>query len=162
MRPVMRSLVLALATGFGTGYCPKAPGTAGTLLGAVLYFGLSAHAWSVYVLAVGGMMMAGVWLCGQAAEMLRANDPKEVVWDEMVGYLVAMAAAPRGWAWAAAGFVLFRILDIAKPGPIGWAERRFSGGFGIMADDVLAGVLTLAALAAAEGAIGLASARMIG
>ena len=156
MRAVARSLVLTLATGFGTGYCPKAPGTAGTLLGAVLYFGLSAHIWSVYVLAVGAMMIAGVWICGQAAEILHADDPKEVVWDEVVGYLVAMGAAPRGWAWAIAGFVLFRALDIAKPGPVGWAERRFSGGFGIMVDDVLAGALTLAALAAAEWVLGWA------
>ncbi len=154
MRAATRLLILTLATGFGTGYFPKAPGTAGTLLGAVLYFGLSAYAWSVYVLVVGGMMVAGIWICHRAAAMLHAVDPKEVVWDEMVGYLVAMTAAPRGWVWAVAGFVLFRALDIAKPGPVGWAERRFSGGFGIMMDDVLAGVLTLVALAAAEWAIG--------
>ena len=150
MRTTWQALIVLLATGFGVGRCPKIPGTAGTLLGGILYFGLSAYPWSVYVLAVGIMLVAGVWICEQAAIILDDSDPRQVVWDEMAGYLVAMAAAPRSLAWAVAGFVLFRVFDIVKPGPIGWAERRFSGGLGIMLDDVLAGVLTLLVLGIAE------------
>lgn len=150
MRVTWQGPTVFLATGFGVGYCPKIPGTAGTLLGVVLYFGLSAYSWSVYVLALGIMLVIGVWLCEQAMETFGDPDPKEVVWDEITGYLVAMAAAPRSLAWAVAGFVLFRFFDIVKPGPVGWAERRFSGGVGIMLDDLLAGVLTLFVLGGAE------------
>ena len=71
----------------------------------------------------------------------------------MTGYLVAMAAAPRSLAWAAAGFVVFRMFDIIKPGPVGWAERRFSGGVGIMLDDLLAGLLTMFVLGVAQWAM---------
>lgn len=154
MRITWQGLTVFLATGFGVGYCPKIPGTVGTLLGAVLYFGLSAYPWSFYVLALGIMLAAGVWLCEQAAESFGDPDPKEVVWDEMTGYLVAMAAAPRSMAWAAAGFVVFRFFDIVKPGPVGWAERRFSGGVGIMLDDLFAGILTLLVLGATEWMLG--------
>ena len=150
MRVTWQGLTVFLATGFGVGYCPKIPGTVGTLLGAVLYFGLSTHPWSLYVLTLGIMLVAGVWLCEQAAESFGDPDPKEVVWDEMTGYLIAMAAAPRSLAWAAAGFVLFRLFDIIKPGPVGWADRRFGGGVGIMLDDLLAGILTLFVLGVAE------------
>lgn len=154
MRVTWQSLTVFLATGFGVGYCPKIPGTVGTLLGAVLYFGLSAHPWSLYVLVLGIMLVAGVWLCEQAVETFGDSDPKEVVWDEMTGYLVAMAAAPRSLAWAIAGFVLFRIFDIVKPGPVGWADRRFGGGIGIMLDDLFAGILTLLVLSATEWTLG--------
>ena len=151
MRIGWQTLTVFLATGFGVGRCPKIPGTAGTLLGGVLYFGLSTYPWSVYVLVMGIMLVAGVWLCEQAVEILGDPDPKEVVWDEMAGYLVAMAVAPRSLAWAAAGFVIFRFFDIVKPGPVGWADRRFSGhGFGIMLDDLFAGILTLLVLGVAE------------
>ncbi len=150
MRVTWQRLTVFLATGFGVGYCPKFPGTAGTLLGATLYFGLSKHPWYIYALALGIMLLAGIWLCEQAARSLGNRDPKEVVWDEMAGYLVAMAAAPRGLAWAVAGFVIFRFLDILKPGPVGWVERRFSGGVGIMLDDLLAGVLTMLVLGMIE------------
>ena len=60
--------------------------------------------------------------------------------DEIVGYLITMIAAPTGWQWVVAGFVLFRIFDILKPWPIGWVDRRVHGGLGIMLDDVLAGI----------------------
>ena len=150
MRVTWQGLSVFLATGFGVGYCPKVPGTAGTLLGVVLYFGLSAYPMPFYIISLGVMLGTGAWLCEWAAKSFGDPDPKEVVWDEMTGYLVAMAAAPRSLAWMAAGFVLFRLFDILKPGPIGWAERRFSGGVGIMLDDLLAGVFTLLALGVAE------------
>ena len=126
------------------------PGTVGTLLGMLLYFGLSAYSSVVYLLVVGLMFLLGIWVCEQAAQILNDPDPKEVVWDEIVGYLVAMAAVPRSLPWMLAGFVLFRIFDILKPGPVGWAERRFRGGMGIMLDDMIAAVLTLLALKVIE------------
>ena len=69
-----------------------------------------------------------------------------IVWDEIVGYLITMIAVPLDWRWMLAGFILFRLFDTWKPWPISWADKRLSGGFGIMFDDVLAGIFALLAL----------------
>jgi phosphatidylglycerophosphatase A len=144
-----RRLACFTAQGFGIGRVPVAPGTAGTLLAVPLYFALAAvmgpygYAAAVFVLAA-----AGVWLCAVAERELGAPDHPSVVWDEIVGYLLTMFLAPPGWAWAAAGFVLFRLFDIWKPFPIGTLERRVRGGLGIMLDDLLAGVYAFAVLQA--------------
>lgn len=144
--PVDRLLVLPLATGFGAGLLPRFPGTAGTAVGALAYWGLSTQPAAVYAAACAAAAGLGVWLCGRAARALGEADPAAVVWDEIAGYWVAMSLAPRALGWALAGFVLFRFLDIVKPGPVGWAERRFKGGAGIMLDDLIAGALTAAVL----------------
>ena len=68
------------------------------------------------------------------------HDHKGIVWDEIVGYLITMIAAPKGWLWIIIGFVLFRLFDILKPWPISVADKQLKGGFGIMIDDVLAGI----------------------
>ena len=80
------------------------------------------------------------WICQQAVNWLKQDDPSAVVWDEIVGYLITMIAAPAGWQWMLLGFVLFRLFDIWKPWPISLADRKLHGGFGIMLDDVIAGV----------------------
>jgi phosphatidylglycerophosphatase A len=77
------------------------------------------------------------------------DDPSGVVWDEIVGYLISMAAAPLGVLWIVAGFVLFRLFDIWKPWPIRVLDRRVKGGLGIMLDDVVAGLFTAILLALA-------------
>ena len=156
--PVDRLLVLPLATGFGAGLLPRFPGTAGTAVGALAYWGLSALPAAAYAAACVAAAGFGVWLCGRAARALGEADPAAVVWDEIAGYWVAMSLAPRALGWALAGFVLFRFLDIVKPGPVGWVERRFSGGAGIMLDDLAAGVLTAAVLLAAEQLLAFAGA----
>jgi phosphatidylglycerophosphatase A len=74
------------------------------------------------------------------------HDHPAIVWDEIVGYLVTMTFAPPGWTGVAAGFVLFRLFDIAKPWPIRWFDRHVAGGFGIMLDDLLAGIIAAAVL----------------
>ena len=146
LHPRTRSLILFLATGLGTGRCPRIPGTAGTLLGVLLYFALKELSWASYVTVVGVMLLGGFWLCEQGAKFLDDPDPSIIVWDEIVGFLIAMTIAPSGWPWLVAGFVLFRLLDITKPGPIGWAEHHFRGGVGIMMDDAIAGFVTFALL----------------
>ena len=156
--PVDRLLVLPLATGFGAGFLPRFPGTAGTAVGALAYWWLSAQPAAVYAAACAAAAALGVWLCGRAARALGEADPAAVVWDEIAGYWVAMSLAPRALGWALAGFVLFRFLDVVKPGPVGWVERRFSGGAGIMLDDLAAGALTAALLLAAERLLALAGA----
>jgi phosphatidylglycerophosphatase A len=74
------------------------------------------------------------------------HDHPGIVWDEIVGYLVTMALAPAGWLWIVIGFVLFRLFDIVKPWPIRWLDKHVHGGFGIMLDDLLAGLFAAAVL----------------
>jgi phosphatidylglycerophosphatase A len=81
----------------------------------------------------------GVWLCHGTARDLGLADHPGIVWDEIVGYLITMTAAPAGWTWIVLGFVLFRLFDIWKPWPISWLDRNIKGGLGIMLDDALAG-----------------------
>ena len=90
--------------------------------------------------------IAGIGICAHAARRLGVHDHQGIVWDEIVGYLVTMTAAPGGWEWLAGGFILFRLFDIAKPWPIRWLDRQVHGGLGIMLDDLLAGVFAAAIL----------------
>ena len=116
------------------------PGTVGTLVGVLFYLGLAGLPLTVYCAVTAGLFLAGIWICDRTARDLGVHDHPAIVWDEIVGYLVTMIAAPRGWGWLLAGFLLFRLFDIWKPWPIRWLDRRVRGGFGIMVDDLLAGI----------------------
>lgn len=129
-----------LASGFCTGLVPIAPGTAGTLLGVGLYFLLRELPVETYIVTIALLFGLGIWLTQHAAQRLAAHDHPAIVWDEIVGYLVTMAAAPRHFGWAVFGFVLFRLFDIVKPWPIRSIDRHVGGGVGIMLDDLVAGV----------------------
>ena len=140
---IARDPRLLLAYGFGFGLAPKAPGTFGTLAGiplAILVMWLPSL-WSVGLLAV--LFLVGIPICQKGAERLGCDDPGAVVWDEIVGYGVAVIAVPLSIWTLVAGFALFRLFDITKPWPIGWADKRVHGGLGIMLDDVLAGLMAL-------------------
>lgn len=128
-----------LALGLGSG-CLPVPGTFGTLIAIPLYWTVSELAGWRYLLLALLLFALGIWLCGRTARDLGAADPPSIVWDEMVGYLFTMFAAPAGWPWIVIGFVLFRWFDILKPWPIGEVDRRLEGGLGIMLDDALAGI----------------------
>ena len=130
-----------LSLGCGSGLVPVAPGTAGTLAAIPVYLLLQDLSLAVYVAVVSVAFLAGIPLCAWTARRLGVHDHPAIVWDEIVGYLVTMVAAPAGWQWIVAGFVLFRLFDIAKPWPISWLDRRVTGGLGIMLDDLVAGVL---------------------
>lgn len=145
-RPDFRNPVHVLAFGFGAGLSPVAPGTAGTLLGVFIYLALAPLALPYYVATVTLLFLLGVWLCHRAAADLDMHDHPGIVFDEIVGFLVAMTGLPRDWPWLIAGFVLFRLLDILKPWPIGPVDRRLKGGLGIMADDLVAGLMALGLL----------------
>jgi len=129
-----------LAFGFGSGLVPGAPGTAGTLMAVPIYLAMRSLPQVYYLALLGLFFLAGIWFCQHAAEALGVHDHPAIVWDEIVGFLVTMAFAPAGWVWLLAGFSLFRLFDIAKPWPIRWCDRQVRGGFGIMFDDLLAGV----------------------
>lgn len=143
VRPSPRLLnhpVHLLSLGFGAGLAPKLPGTAGTLLGALIYIPLHHLSWQYYGAISLVMLLTGIWICGETAAELGAHDHPGIVWDEIVGFLITMIAAPQGWGWILLGFVLFRLFDIGKPWPVNWLDRKLKGGVGIMADDVMAAV----------------------
>ncbi len=139
-KPLAAKIIHGLAYGFGTGLVGKMPGTVGTLIGMLFYLGLAGLPLAVYGAATATLFLAGIWICGRTAKDIGVHDHPAIVWDEIVGYLVTMMAAPRGWGWLLAGFLLFRLFDIWKPWPIRWLDRRVYGGFGIMVDDLLAAV----------------------
>lgn len=131
-----------LAYGFGVGLSPWAPGTVGTLVVIPFYLLLQPLPLGWYAGVLLLMFLSGVWACGKTARELRAQDPVPVVWDEMLGFLLAMTSAPPGWPWLLAGFVLFRCFDIFKPWPISMLDKRVPGGLGIILDDLAAGAMT--------------------
>jgi len=132
-----------LAFGFGSGLAPKAPGTFGTLAALPIFWLIQDWPLLWYLVWLLATFAVGVYLCDRCARDLGVHDHPGIVWDEMVGYWLTMLMAPKGWLWMLVGFVYFRIFDIAKPWPIGWADRRVHGGLGIMLDDVLAGLYAL-------------------
>lgn len=158
-RWMLTSPLHAIAVGFGSGLSPWAPGTVGTLWAWLTYAMLARWLTDAgWALLLGGGLLVGWWACTAAARSLRSADPGAIVWDEILAFwLVLWFVAPRGWGWQLAAFVLFRLLDAAKPGPVGWADRAFKAaageapgwraGFGILADDLVAAGGTLFILA---------------
>ncbi len=137
-RTVLTDPVNFLAFGFGTGLAPFAPGTFGSLPG-VLLFWLTLDSGLYVQLGVGlGLVLAGIWICGESARRIGVHDHGGIVWDEIAGmYLTLLAAplSPIGWLLA---FILFRAADIVKPWPIRDLDHRLGGGVGIMLDDLVA------------------------
>lgn len=139
-KQLLKNPIQMLAFGFGSGLAPKAPGTFGTLAAIPFYFLLKDLPPLWYGLMLVLTFAVGVYLCDVAANQLKVHDHPGIVWDEIVGLWLTMALAPPGWLWLCLGFVFFRLFDIVKPWPISWLDKRVGGGFGIMIDDVLAGV----------------------
>ncbi|MBP7997584.1 MAG: phosphatidylglycerophosphatase A, partial [Thiopseudomonas sp.] len=101
------------------------------------------------LLLIAAASVFGVWLCGRVATDLGVHDHGGIVWDEFVGIWITLIFLPNTWLWLLLGFVVFRLLDIAKPWPISVLDRKVGGGFGIMIDDILAGVIAAGVLYAA-------------
>ena len=139
----MHTIIMAIATGFYSGYLPKAPGTWGSLVGLLLFFLLHTLSLPVYLAVVAGLFVVGSFAAGEAEKILDNRDPGLVVIDEIVGILITMIAVPATPITMAIGFILFRIFDILKPFPVNFFDQRFHGGLGIMLDDVMAGIYSL-------------------
>lgn len=136
----LNKLIIFLATGFYAGFLPYAPGTFGSLIGVGIFFIINSLS-PVYYLGVLFLLFTfGVYLSDRAEALFARDDPSQIIFDEILGLLVAMAFIPNGIGWIIAGFLLFRFFDIFKPYPIRDIEKRFNGGFGIMLDDIAAGI----------------------
>ncbi len=148
-----RFLVLAVATAGGAGLLPWAPGTWGSALALPIFVLLSPLGVGLYAITWVALTCLGVWSSDAAEPVFGKKDDGRIVIDEVSGQLLALtpllflAGAPIS-VGLVTGFVAFRVLDIWKPGPVRWAERRFQGGLGVMMDDVVAGGLAAGVVAA--------------
>lgn len=144
-----------VATGFGSGLLPRAPGSWGSLLALPLGWGLRGAFGRAGLAAAAGLAFgAGCWAAGRIARASGRPDPGLVVIDEIMGQLLALLPARRDPAAYALAFLLFRLFDIAKPWPIGRIDRTVGGGFGVMLDDALAAGYAVLAQMAIGGAFG--------
>ena len=125
---------------------PFAPGTFGTLVAIPFYLLIAQLDVPYYLAFIVFAFGLGVYLCQYTSAALGVHDHSGIVWDEFVGFWITMIAVPVTWQWIVAGFVLFRVFDIVKPWPVKVVDTRMTGGFGIMFDDVLAGLYALACL----------------
>lgn len=133
-----------IALGFGSGLSKWAPGTVGSLLAAVLWWFLLADLpiWAQLLVIVIGFEL-GVYASNWMIANTGVKDPGYIVWDEFIGMWIALLLLPKTLMAFAIAFALFRLFDIVKRGPVGWADKRFTGGFGVMFDDVIAGLLAM-------------------
>ena len=136
----MNRFILILATGFGVGYSPIAPGTLGTLIAIPVYYFLSTIPSPLYEITLIAFLFLSVWISENAEIFFGKKDDTRIVIDEMIGFLIAMLWVPKTTRFIIIGFFLFRFFDILKPFPIRGLEKRLKGGFGVVLDDVLAGV----------------------
>ncbi|WP_077286367.1 phosphatidylglycerophosphatase A [Cognaticolwellia aestuarii] len=135
-----------LALGFGSGLAPKAPGTFGTLAAVPLFLLAAPLSSPLYLLLLLLMSVAGIYICGKAAEDAGVPDHGAIVWDEFVGFLITMFLIPITWQSLLVGFLLFRLFDIFKPWPISYLDKNCHGGLGIMLDDIVAGIAAWACM----------------
>lgn len=145
MNKVSREVILFIAQGAYSGRSPFAPGTAGTLVGILLYLGvknLSPIPYGILCVILCGI---GTYTAGKVECMLGRKDSPSIVIDEIAGYLIAMFLVPPGWGFIAAGFFLFRFFDVVKPWPL-FGLQEIRGGLGVMLDDIGAGIYTNIAL----------------
>ncbi|MCB1956562.1 MAG: phosphatidylglycerophosphatase A [Rhodocyclaceae bacterium] len=152
MRPDLRFLMSHpahfVACGFGSGLSPRAPGTAGTLAAWALFPLLAATLpESLLLLILAIFFVLGIIVADRTGRDLGVSDHGAIVWDEMVPFWLVLVLTPPGLAWQALAFVLFRFFDIVKPPPVGWADSKVKGGFGVMLDDLIAAGYTLLVLA---------------
>jgi phosphatidylglycerophosphatase A len=149
----------AIALGFGSGLAPKGPGTVGTLWAWLVYALLQPHlSETQWAWLIGASLLVGWWACTVAAQHLGLADPSPVVWDEVVAFWIVLWLVMPASLWAQLwAFVLFRVFDAAKPGPVAWADELFkvhrgvpigwAQGFGILFDDLVAALCTLLVIA---------------
>ncbi|MFV2089057.1 MAG: phosphatidylglycerophosphatase A [Pseudomonadales bacterium] len=136
-----------IVCGFGSGFAPRAPGTSGSALAVLLWWWLLAPlspGFQLTVIVV--VVLLGTWLVSRVQRRHKVNDPGAIVIDEFAGQWLVLLLAPAEPLVVLGGFLLFRLFDIWKPWPVGWLERRVPGAFGVMVDDLAAGLMGLIVL----------------
>jgi len=141
MNRISRAAILFIAEGAYAGRSPLAPGTAGTLVGVLLYLGIRNFSPPLYISLTILLCIVGTWAAGKAEIILGKKDSPLIVIDEIAGYLIALFLVRSGWGYLAVGFFLFRVFDIMKPWPL-HGLQKVHGGLGVMLDDIGAGVYT--------------------
>lgn len=137
----------ALSTWFGLGLIPFAPGTWGTIGAIPLVWFFQRMGEMQYMYATALFVVTSVFVAQMYEDQLASeHDPSEFVLDEVAGFLVTMTWVPFTWPYLLVGFILFRLLDILKPWPISWVDAKVPGGFGAVADDLVAGILASVAM----------------
>ncbi len=145
-----------IATWFGTGLIPKAPGTCGSLVALpVAWLIQTSFGTGVLMLSIALLVPIGIWAAGKTADDMNEDDPGQIVVDEVVGQWLTVLFLPPIWWFYVIGFVVFRVFDIFKPWPVDHFDKHGAGGTGIMQDDLAAGLYGLfllqAILATIEG-----------
>lgn len=141
--PIVRALVIVLATAGGVGYAPVAPGTVGSLVALPLVpwiAGMRDASLATGVSLVVAIALLAVWVAGRAEMVFGGKDHARIVIDEVAGMATAALFVPATWRAAALAFVTFRVFDVVKPYPAGLIDRRGRGGVGVVGDDLVAGV----------------------
>src|SRR4051794_4807820 len=145
----LNTLCKAIATALGAGYSPVAPGTCGTAVAVPLAWALASLSVWQFALVVVVVTGVAIWAADRADRAWGTHDSGRIVIDEVAGYLTTMVLVDRHhWAPLAAGFVLFRALDIIKPPPIRWIDEKLPGGWGVVLDDSAAGVIGMLGMVA--------------
>jgi phosphatidylglycerophosphatase A len=131
------------AFGFGSGAMPFAPGTFGTLLAIPFYMLLQPLPLTAYLICVLIFIAISSWACDVVSQQIHTHDHPGMCIDEFAGFFVTMIHAPQGWSWIVLGFLLFRLFDIWKPWPIHFVDENIHGGFGMVLDDIVAGIFAM-------------------
>ena len=142
-----RSLAWWLSTCAGIGHLPIAPGTWGSLAALPAAYVIALEIGHIWLIPISiAVFLVGIWASGAYVRQTGREDPGVIVVDEVAGQLLTLALAPPGLVAYAAGFLVFRALDIFKPFPANWCDRNVKGGLGVMADDMVAGAYGMAIL----------------
>lgn len=131
---------IVIASGGLAGYFPVAPGTFGSAVALVLVWYLRDLPAIALIFISLALLVIGVWASGQMCQILKRKDASQVVMDEIVGMLITMIGIPVTPYWMLIGFIVFRLLDIVKPSPAKYFDEKVAGGWGVMMDDVIAGI----------------------
>ncbi len=153
VNPFVSVLSRIIATAGGAGYSPVAPGTCGTFVAVPLAWVCRGSDTPVYLGVAVLITLIGIGAAHLADRVWGTHDSGRIVIDEVAGYLITVALVDRGDLWVLAiGFVIFRALDIIKPPPVRWLDENLPGGWGVVLDDVAAGVMGAVAMVALDAA----------
>lgn len=142
----MRRFIVVAASWFGTGYSPVISGTVGTAAAIPLYLVLSRLSLPLYLLTAIAFTLFACWVSGLAGQFFHEHDSSKIVIDEVAGYLVTMTAVSPSWTNILLGFLLFRFFDITKVPPARFFDRQVKNGYGVVLDDIIAGIYSCIAL----------------